>query len=63
MRVPTNLPWSSKCVLVIRKLLNHRPLVQTWIKDVIGNGASMFLWVENWHPHGSHVYRYGDRVV
>lgn len=29
----------------------------------IGNGANTFLWIDNWHPLGPMILKYGDRVL
>lgn len=35
-------------------------MVQPWIKYVIGNGASTYLWVDNWHNLGPLYQKFGD---
>lgn len=57
MKCPSNVSW------LIPKILHLRPLMQEWIKYVVGNGASAFLWIDNWHPLGPLLHKYGDRIV
>ena len=48
--------WSLKipgdCSWTWRKLLRLRSSAQKGIKHVIGNGASTYLWLDDWHPLG-----------
>ncbi|KAI8573525.1 hypothetical protein RHMOL_Rhmol01G0284300 [Rhododendron molle] len=44
--MPASASWT------IRKLFSLRPLVHPWITNVVGNGKSTFLWLDNWHPLG-----------
>lgn len=37
--------------------------MQQWIKYEIGNGVNTFLWIDNWHPLGPLILKYGDRVL
>lgn len=46
-----------------RKLLNLRPIVQPHIKYIVGNGQSIALWHDNWHPLGPLIQRFGTRVA
>lgn len=57
MKCPSNVSWS------IRKILHLRPLMQEWIKYVVGNGASVFLWTDNWHTLGPLLHKYQDQIV
>lgn len=46
----------------LRKIFKLRPLAQSIIKSVIGNGESTFLWPDNWHPLGPLHLVFGDRI-
>ncbi|KAH7836205.1 hypothetical protein Vadar_033678 [Vaccinium darrowii] len=57
VKMPSSPSW------VWRKLLNLRPLVQSHIKVIIGNGRSTSLWYDNWHPLGPLALKFGHRVI
>lgn len=33
------------------------------IKHIIGNGEHIFLWMDNWHPFGPLIERFGNRFI
>ena len=55
--VPVDSFWT------ISKIFNLWSLGQSWIKYIIRDGHSTFLWLGNWHPLGPLYKSYGDRVV
>lgn len=57
MSIPSDASWS------IRKIFGMRNLGQPLIQYKVGNGQSIFLWVDNWHPLGPLYKRYGEDVV
>lgn len=57
MKCPPSVSWS------IPKIMKLRPLVQSWIRYIVGNGTKTFLLVDNWHPSGPFNLRYGDGVL
>jgi hypothetical protein len=44
-------------------LLQLRPLIQPFIVYKVGNGTSISLWFDNWHPLGPLVERFGSRIA
>ena len=34
-----------------------------FMNNKIGNGNDTWLWVDNWHPHGPPLKKYGTRVI
>ncbi|KAG5545465.1 hypothetical protein RHGRI_017828 [Rhododendron griersonianum] len=46
------MPIPNDCSWTIRKLLKLRDLRHLFVKHIIGNGQSTFLWLDNWHPRG-----------
>lgn len=57
VKMPSNPSW------VWRKLLNLRPLVQPYIKTIVGNGLTTSLWYDNWHPLGQRAQKFGPRII
>lgn len=49
--------WSWK------KLLNLRELAKEFISFIVGEGHSIFLWLDCWHPAGRLLDTYGYRIV
>lgn len=47
----------------MRKILQLRSFAHPLIKHLIGNGQSIFLWMDHWHPIGPLFQHYGRRVV
>ncbi|KAI8570743.1 hypothetical protein RHMOL_Rhmol01G0060200 [Rhododendron molle] len=46
VKVPNDASWT------IRKLLNLRDTIRPWIKYIVGDGLSTYLWADNWHTLG-----------
>ena len=46
-----------------RKLMKLKDIAWSFIKYKIGNGNDTWLWVDNWHPHGPLLRRYGPRIL
>ncbi|KAH7866207.1 hypothetical protein Vadar_017075 [Vaccinium darrowii] len=46
IKIPSSPSWTW------RKLLQLRPLIQPFIKYQIGDGSTVSLWYDNWHPSG-----------
>lgn len=57
VKMPSSPTWTW------RKLLNIRPLVHPYIKDIICDGHNTSLWFDNWHPLGPLADKFGDRVI
>ncbi|XP_043697111.1 uncharacterized protein LOC122647869, partial [Telopea speciosissima] len=55
-RVSTTAPW------VWRKVLKYRDKALPLIKTIIGDGAATKLWIDNWHPCGVLLNRFGSRI-
>lgn len=45
------------------KFFKLRPLVQPWITYLVGNGNKTFLRLDNWHPLGPLLAKFGAGVV
>ncbi|KAI8559863.1 hypothetical protein RHMOL_Rhmol04G0208500 [Rhododendron molle] len=56
MGLPYYVSWT------IRKVFQLREVCQPLIRYQIGNGASTFLWLDNWHPLGPLYKRFGVNV-
>ncbi|KAI8567999.1 hypothetical protein RHMOL_Rhmol02G0164200 [Rhododendron molle] len=54
VKIPQEASWT------IRKLFQLRDEIQPWIKYIIGDGKSTYLWVDNWHNLGPICKRFGD---
>lgn len=46
-----------------RKLRKLRSVAWSFMQYKIGNGRNTWLWVDNWHPHGSLMNKCGTRVI
>ncbi|XP_058211806.1 uncharacterized protein LOC131323991 [Rhododendron vialii] len=57
VKIPNEASWT------IRKIFNLRDLAQPWIKYVIGDGSSTFLWIDNWHALGPLYQKFGDVIA
>lgn len=57
VKMPSDPSW------VWRKILSLRPIIYPLIKCSVGNGASISLWFDNWHPIGSLWAKFGDRII
>ncbi len=57
VKIPNSPSWTW------RKLLQLRPLIQSYIQYQIGDGSSTSLWYDNWHPHGPLISKYGTRIM
>jgi len=55
--IPQNSSWNW------RKLLKMRGLARDFIKFEVGTGSQIHMWIDNWHPFGGLVDRFGYRVV
>jgi hypothetical protein len=55
--IPKVCSWSWK------KLLNLCKLVKEFISFKVGEGHSIFLWLDCWHPAGRLLDTYGYRIV
>ena len=57
MSIPQNSSWNW------RKLLKIRGLARDFIKFEVGTRSQIHMWIDNWHPFGGLVDRFGYRVV
>jgi len=46
-----------------RKLLKLRHLARGLIRFEVGTGENIHLWMDNWHPFGALVEKFGFRIV
>lgn len=54
MKIPSDPSW------VWRKILYLRPLI---FPLIVGDGQSIFVWHDNWHPLGSLWSKFGERTI
>ncbi|XP_043721016.1 uncharacterized protein LOC122668529 [Telopea speciosissima] len=58
--------WTVKglnnCSWVWRKVLKYRDKALPFIKTIIGDGSATKLWLDNWHPFGVLLSRFGNRI-
>ncbi|XP_043696713.1 uncharacterized protein LOC122647354 [Telopea speciosissima] len=58
--------WTVKglnnCSWVWRKVLKYKDKALPFIKTIIGDGSTTKLWLDNWHPFGVLVSRFGNRI-
>lgn len=47
----------------MKKLLKLRVLGQGMVRYAVGNGKSTWVWLDNWHPRGSHYKTLGEEVA
>jgi hypothetical protein len=57
VKIPQDCTWGW------RKLLNLRPVARNLLSYEIGDGSSIFLWHDCWHPNGVLYQLYGHRIV
>lgn len=57
VNIPSSPSWTW------RKLLQLRPLIQSFFQYQIGDGSTTSLWYDNWHPLGPLVAKYGTRII
>ena len=46
-----------------RKLMKLREVVWMYMKYKIGDGKDSFMWIDNWHPCGPLLKRFGTRIL
>jgi hypothetical protein len=57
MKCPGECSWGW------RKILKLRPLVREKVRFRVGNGKSISLWFDCWHPVGPLACRFGERII
>jgi hypothetical protein len=57
VKLPQNASWCW------RKILNLRGLARDILKVEVGNGKSIHLWLDNWHPLGPLFDNFGFRPI
>jgi len=57
VNIPQTCSWSW------RKLLKLRSIAKNFLKHEVGDGKHIHLWIDNWHPSGALVEKYGYRIV
>ena len=57
VKIPQDYTWGW------RKLLNLRPAVRNLLSYEIGDGSSIFIWHDCWHPNGVLYQLYGHQIV
>jgi len=55
--IPTSCSWSWK------KILKLRDLAKQYTRFKVGDGRKVFLWLDQWHPEGYLLDRYGYRLI
>lgn len=56
MALPSDSSWTIRKIFQLRSICLHLILYK------IGDGASTFTWLDNWHPLGPLYARYDERV-
>lgn len=56
VNIPHSCSWSW------RKLLKLRDVAKKFLQFKIGDGQSVHLWLDNWHPDGILFEKYGFRA-
>lgn len=56
-KIPNEASWS------IRKIFHPRRIMQPWVKYIVGDDMSTFLWIDNWHILGPLYKKFGESVV
>lgn len=56
MGLPSDVSWT------VRKIFWLRDVCQPLIRYKVGNGASISIWLDNWHPLGPLHKKYGEQV-
>jgi hypothetical protein len=46
-----------------KQILKLREIAKEFLSFKVGDGQSIFLWLDNWHPNGYLLGKYGHRVV
>lgn len=57
LKVPQDSSWSWK------KILNLCEVAKSFLKFKVGDGSSISLWLEAWHPDGILLDKYSFRVI
>ena len=57
LKISQDSSWAWRHILKLRSKVKER------IKMKIGNGQNTFMWLDNWHPLGPLLEKYGPRVV
>jgi hypothetical protein len=55
--IPTSCSWSWKIIFKLRDLEKQH------IRFKVGDGRKVFLWLDQWHPEGYLLDRYGYRLI
>ncbi|XP_042521313.1 uncharacterized protein LOC122094777 [Macadamia integrifolia] len=53
---------SSNSSWVWRKIIKYRDIIEPHVHHLIGDGRLTNLWLDNWHPSGILLKRFGDRI-
>ena len=54
---------SQNCYWSRRKILKFRDTAKNFIKLKVGDGNSIHMWFDLWHPNGILYTRFGQMVV
>lgn len=57
VKIPQDSSWGW------RNLVKLRTKARKFLSYVVGDGKSIFLWLDNWHPDGILYQVYGPRIV
>ncbi|XP_075663456.1 uncharacterized protein LOC142633065 [Castanea sativa] len=57
LKIPQERTWSWRAILKLRDE------VRKFIRFEVGDGKSIFLWHDLWHPAGVLIQRFGSRVI
>ena len=57
MKIPGDCSWAW------RKILKLRQIAREKIRYQVGDGSSISLWYDNWHPVGPLICKFGERII
>lgn len=55
--IPQSCSWSWKQILKLREVAKR------FLKFKVGDGNRLFLWLDDWHPDGCLLDKYGCKTV
>ncbi|XP_062152014.1 uncharacterized protein LOC133860417 [Alnus glutinosa] len=59
----SELTEKPSCSWSWKKILKLQDIAKSFIRFKVGRGNKVFLWLDNWHPAGCLLDKYGYRIV